>query len=148
MDRVCVEAEKEYESMYKFEGRRNLHQRSDETIAAAAVFTARHYKVKAIIALTVSGNSAQWLSRADCGVPIYALSPNLAVRKKLTLHRNVFPYPICQQDQSKEVIFTDVEKVLLEGKVLKSKDEILITFGEPFGTMGGSNTLKIIKLGL
>lgn len=148
MDRVCIEAEKEYESMYKFEGQTNLHQRADEAMAAAAVFTARHYSVSAIVALTVSGNSAQWLSRADCGVPIYALSPNLVVRRKLTLHRNVFPYPICQQNLSKEEIFTDLEKVLLEGKALKCKDEVLITFGEPFGTMGGSNTLKIIQLGV
>jgi pyruvate kinase len=147
MHRVCVEAEKEYESMHYIERRDFQHQHTDEAIAAAAVFTARHYAVKAIVAFTTSGNSAQWLSRADCRVPIYALSPNLIARRKLTLHRNVFPYPICQQDNTGEEIFRDMERVLLRSHVLVAGDAVLVTYGQPFGVQGGSNAMKIVKLG-
>ena len=147
MHRVCVEAEKEYEGMHYIERRDFQHQHTDEAVAAAAVFTARHYSVKAIVALTTSGNSAQWLSRADCRVPIYALSPNLIARRKLTLHRNVFPYPICQQDGTSDEIFQDMEKVLLASHVVEAGDEVLVTYGQPFGVQGGSNAMKVVKLG-
>ena len=148
MDRVCKEAEKEYESLHHIERRAHLHHRIDEAVAAAAVFTARHYDVKAIVALTTSGNSAQWLSRADCSVPIYALSPDVIARRKLTLHRNVFPFPILQQNRSRDQIFHDIESVLLGSTLVVAGDEVLVTFGEPFGTLGGTNSMKIVKIGV
>lgn len=148
MHRVCIEAEKEYASMHHFERRAHEHDRLDEAIAAAAVFTSRYYRVKAIVALTMSGNSAQWLSRADCYVPIYAMSPDLNARRKLTLHRNVFPFAIIQQDHSREQIFADIEHSLLQAQLVQSGDEVLVTYGEPFGTLGGTNSMKVIKIGM
>ena len=76
MHRVCVEAEKEYESLHRVRASARSFAHTDEAIAAAAIFTSQHLKVKAIAALTQSGNAAQWLSRADSSVPIYALSPD------------------------------------------------------------------------
>lgn len=146
MHRVCLEAEKEYESMHHIERRAHQHHRVDESIAAAAVFIARSYSVKAIVALTVSGNSAQWLSRADCAVPIYAMSPDLHARRKLTLHRNVFPFAICQQDRSRDEIFSDIESVMTSAQLVQTGDEVLVTYGEPFGTLGGTNSLKVIQI--
>ena len=148
MHRVCLEAEKEYEGMHLFERRAHLHSRVDEAMAAAAVFTSRHYPVKAIVALTVSGNSAQWLSRADCFVPIYAMSPDIFTRRKLTLHRNVFPFEIIQQDRSRDEIFADIEKILKRAALVDVGEEVLVTYGEPFGTLGGTNSLKVISIGM
>ncbi|OYZ01845.1 MAG: pyruvate kinase [Methylophilales bacterium 16-45-7] len=148
MHRVCLEAEKEYEGMHLFERRAHVHSRVDEAIAAAAVFTSRHYPVKAIVALTVSGNSAQWLSRADCFVPIYAMSPDIFTRRKLTLHRNVFPFEIIQQDRSRDEIFAEIEKILSRAELVQVGEEVLVTYGEPFCTLGGTNSLKVITIGI
>ena len=41
----------------------------------ATLFTASHMKVKAVAALTQTGSTALWMSRLNCGVPIYALTP-------------------------------------------------------------------------
>jgi pyruvate kinase len=49
--------------------------RIDQTISLAAIWTAHHLKVKAIAALTESGATALWMSRLNCGVPVYALTP-------------------------------------------------------------------------
>ncbi len=146
--RVCIEAEKEYGGFYQLERREtNRLQYTDEAIAAAAIFTAQHLDVKAIAALTQSGNAAQWLSRADSSVPIYALSPNKVARRKLTLHRNVFPFPIEQTDKNKEEILHEMEQVLLMNQAVQEGDTVLLTFGEPIGSPRGTNTLKIIKVG-
>lgn len=145
--RVCLEAEKEYEGLYPMDRRTKVSRHPDEAIALAAIFTARQLEVKAIAALTQSGNAAQWLSRADSHVPIYALSPNKVARRKLTLHRNVFAYPIEQDDKNKEEILREMEQVLLSHGAVAKGDTVLITFGEPIGSPRGTNTLKIIKIG-
>ncbi len=145
--RVCMEAEKEYESLQHIERRTHQLKQTDEAIAAAAIYTAQHLKVKAIAALTQSGNAAQWLSRADAEVPIYALSPEKIARRKLTLHRGVYPYPIQQENKNRDEILREMEQVLLQQKVVSLGDLVMLTFGEPIGSPGGTNTLKIVKIG-
>jgi len=145
--RVVIEAEKEYFSQQHVQKLDQVLIKTDEAIAAAAIYTAKHLKIKAIAALTQSGNAAQWLSRADAEVPIYALSPNKHARRKLTLHRGVYPYPIEQENKNRDEILRDMEQVLLQEKVVNAGDLVLLTFGEPIGSQGGTNTLKIIKIG-
>ncbi len=145
--RVCMEAEKEYESSLRTERRGHALHQTDEAVAAAAIFTAQHFNVKVIAALTQSGNAAQWLSRADSSVPIYALSPDKVARRKLTLHRNVFPYPIDQIGKDRDEILREMEQVLLSNQAVETGDNVLLTFGEPIGCPGGTNTLKIITIG-
>ena len=146
--RVVMEAEKEYLSQYHAQKVDQVFVRTDETIAAAAIYTAKHFKVKAIAALTQSGNAAQWLSRADAEVPIYALSPDKYARRKLTLHRGVYPYPISQDNKNRDEVLQEMEQVLLQQRVVSTGDLVLLTFGEPIGSPGGTNTLKIVKIGL
>ncbi len=145
--RVVMEAEKEYIIQYHAQKTDSVFLKTDETIAAAAIYTAKHFKVKAIAALTQSGNAAQWLSRADAEVPIYALSPDKYARRKLTLHRGVYPFPIEQANKHKEEILREMEQVLLQQKMVSLGDVVLLTFGEPIGSPGGTNTLKIVKIG-
>lgn len=145
--RVVMEAEKEYIIQYHAQKADPVFLKTDETIAAAAIYTAKHFKVKAIAALTQSGNAAQWLSRADAEVPIYALSPDKYARRKLTLHRGVYPFPIEQANKNKDEILREMEQVLLQQKMVSLGDVVLLTFGEPIGSPGGTNTLKIVKIG-
>lgn len=145
--RVVMEAEKEYYSQYRFQKLDQVFIKTDEALAAAAIYTAQHLKVKAIAALTQSGNAAQWLSRADAEVPIYALSPDKLARRKLTLHRGVYPYPIEQENKDIDEILQEMEQVLLQQKVVNEGDLVLFTFGEPIGSLGGTNTLKIVRIG-
>ena len=145
--RVVMEAEKEYINQYHAQKTNQVFLKTDETIAAAAIYTAKHLKVKAIAALTQSGNAAQWLSRADAEVPIYALSPDKYARRKLTLHRGVYPFPIEQATKNRDEILQEMEQVLLQQKMVVPGDLVLLTFGEPIGSPGGTNTLKIIKIG-
>ncbi len=72
----------------------------------------------------------------------------MIARRKLTLHRNVFPFPILQQNRSRDQIFHDIESVLLGSTLVVAGDEVLVTFGEPFGTLGGTNSMKIVKIGV
>lgn len=147
MHRVCLEAEKEYYGQPLNQRMTQETHRIDESIALAAIHTARYLKVKAIAALTQSGTSAQWLSRADTLVPIYALSPEKVARRKLTLYRGVYAYPIDQAGKERDDILREMENILLHNNVISNGDLVLLTFGEPIGTAGGTNTMKILKIG-
>jgi len=147
MHRVCVQAEKEYYAQRIDQRFDETFDRVDEAIAMAAIFAARHFQIKAIAALTQSGASAQWLSRAHTLVPIYALSPEKTARRKLTLYRGVYPYPVEQEGKTRDDILHEMEQVLLSNGVVQKGDLVLLTFGEPITTAGRTNTMKIIKVG-
>ncbi|HQR50539.1 MAG TPA: pyruvate kinase [Methylophilaceae bacterium] len=147
MDRVCREAEKDFDSQnFKAKASKEF-LRIDESIAMAAVHVAQHLKVKAIAALTESGTAVMWLSRANTLVPIYALASKKETRRKLTLFRGVYPYPFEQSTNDRDQILHDAEDELRMRGAVKDGDLILLTIGEPVGVSGGTNTLKIVKVG-
>jgi pyruvate kinase len=113
----------------------------------AALFTAYHLKVKAIAALTESGSTALWMSRLNCGVPIYALTSQTATRYRTTLFRDTYPLIVKYVGQDREELLQEAEAVLVANGAVKDGDIIVITIGEPIGKSGGTNTMKIVKVG-
>jgi pyruvate kinase len=149
MHRVCLEAEKDFDSQFMLEQRsyRGEFVRIDQSIAMAAVHVAAHLNVKAIASLTQSGSSVMWLSRSNTQVPIYALSSEKDTRRKLTLFRGVYPFPFEQNTDDRDQILFEAEEELRRRGAAKDGDLILLTIGEPIGKSGGTNTLKIVKVG-
>lgn len=149
MHRVCYEAEKDFDSQHLQEQRLpRQFERIDQAIAMSAVHVAAHLnKVKAIASLTQSGTSVMWLSRSNTLVPIYALSSEKVTRRKLTLFRGVYPYPFEQNTEDRDQILHDAEEELRARGAVEDGDLILLTIGEPIGKSGGTNTLKIVKVG-
>jgi pyruvate kinase len=119
----------------------------DQSIAMAALFTAYHLKVKAIAALTESGSTALWMSRINCGVPIYALTSQTATRYRCALFRDVYPLIVRYIGHDREELLEEAENVLVKNGVVQKGDLIVLTIGEPIGKAGGTNTMKIVKVG-
>jgi pyruvate kinase len=112
----------------------------------AALFTAFHLKVKAIASLTQSGSTALWMSRHNCGCPIYALTPEVASQRKMALYRNVRPLYF-EQSEDRDAVLRSAEDLLLAKGQVQLGDLIVLTVGEPMGKSGGTNTMKIVKVG-
>jgi pyruvate kinase len=145
--RVCIEAEKEYDTLPSHQRAPDKFEQLDESIAMAAVYTAQRFNIKAIAALTQSGSTAKWMSRTNTAVPIFALSPLSATRRKLKLYRGVYPCPYeIDSQESAEVMAYVEQEVLRQGRVNEA-DLILITIGEPIGKAGSTNAMKIVKVG-
>ncbi len=145
--RVCVEAEKEYAETLLRQRAYDRFEKLDESIAMAAVYTAQHYQIKAIVALTQSGSTAKWMSRANTNVPIYALSPLSTTRRKLKLYRGVYPCPMENKSVHSDEILAYAEDEVVRQGGANIDDMILITIGEPIGKAGSTNTMKIVKVG-
>jgi pyruvate kinase len=147
MARICVEAEQTQPLNLEQDFLNRVFTRVDQSIAMAALFTAYHLKVKAIASLTESGSTALWMSRLNCGVPIYALTSQTGTRYKCALFRDVYPLMVKYVGHDREELLREAEKVLFENKVVQEGDLIVLTIGEPIGKAGGTNTMKIVKVG-
>jgi pyruvate kinase len=147
MNRICVEAEKSHVVTLDREFLDRVFQRVDQSIAMAALFTAYHLKVKAIAALTESGSTALWMSRLNCGVPIYALTSQTSTRYRSTLFRGVFPLIVRYFGHDSEELLHEAESVLVKSGAAQEGDLIVVTIGEPIGKSGGTNTMKIVRVG-
>ena len=147
MARVCLEAEKSAEVTLEREFLNRVFTSIDQSIAMAAIWTAHHLKVKAIAALTQTGSTALGMSRLNSGVPIYALTPEPQAQTKMTLFRQVYPLLMAEQHTNRDVLLYDAEQLLIQEGVVLKGDLMAITIGEPIGASGGTNTLKIVRVG-
>jgi pyruvate kinase len=147
MSRICIEAEKSQPVHLDREFLDRVFTRIDQSIAMAALFTAVHLKVKAIAALTESGSTALWMSRLNCGVPIYALTSQTSTRYRVSLFRDVSPLTVTYQGHDRDALLEEAEAVLVKNGVVAKGDLIVVSFGEPIGASGGTNTMKIVKVG-
>jgi pyruvate kinase len=146
MAAICAEAEKSYEVEIDKDFLNHTFKRVDQSVANGALFTAWHLRAKAIAALTDSGSTALWMSRHNIDLPIYALTPNLGTRRRLSLFRNVQPFYL-EQGDNRDVVLAAAEDLLLQSGVVQRGELIVLTIGEPMGQPGGTNTLKIVKVG-
>lgn len=148
MHRVCIEAEKETEQEFNSKKLDNAVTRVDESVALAAIFTATHLdNVKAIAALTQSGSTCLWMSRVSTAVPIYALTPETTTRRKVTLYRGVYPINFKVETKDRDTLLIEAEEELRRRGAVREGDLIVLTIGEPIGEAGGTNTMKIVKVG-
>lgn len=147
MARICLEAEKQ-ESQPTVERQTQMPvDRIETAVARAVIHTSHHLPVKAVAALTQSGTTALLISRADTHVPIYAMTPTPETQQRVTLYRGVYPLAFHHAHLEPEAVITEAEALLLKQGVVKPGDLMLLTMGEPIGKAGGTNTMKILRVG-
>ncbi len=147
MARICLEAEKSVLITLDREFLDRTFSRIDQSIAMSALFAAYHLNVKAVAALTSSGSTALWMSRLNCGIPIFALTPEPASQSRMTLYREVFPLLLRDGHQDRDGLRYDAEQRLVEAGVVEKGDLIVLTYGDDRGVTGGTNTLNIVRVG-
>jgi pyruvate kinase len=119
--------------------------RIDQSIAMGALFTAYHLGAKAIVAMTDSGSTGLWMSRHRIHIPIYALTPKIATQRKMALYRNVRPL-LMDTSADRDTALAQAEKHLKSRGIVQTGDVYAITCGEPMGSPGGTNMLKVCKV--
>ncbi len=147
MDRVCREAEKEDEAVFSMHRMSNHFERVDEAIAMAVMYSANHLPVRAIASLTESGSTPLWMSRISSAVPIYALTPHVETRRKVTLYRGVYPVGFSLTSTDPERIMTEAIDELRRRGAVRDGDLVILSIGEPLAKPGGTNTMKIVRAG-
>ncbi|MGD9842054.1 MAG: pyruvate kinase [Steroidobacteraceae bacterium] len=122
--------------------------RPDEAISMAVMYTANHLDVKAIIALTESGNTARWMSRIRSDIPIYAFTRHEGTRRRVTLYRGVYPVSFDIVHTSSHLVYPAIFKLLLDQKIVSDGDKVILTGGELSGVSGKTNSMTILQVHL
>ena len=146
MAQICVEAEKSDPVQLDRDFMDRTFTRIDQSIAMATLFTAYHLRVKAIASLTESGSTALWMSRHNCGCPIFAITPKVETQRRMALLRNVTSL-FLEQSSDRDDVLRAAEDLLLAQSFVQRGDLIVLTIGEPMGKSGGTNTMKIVRVG-
>nr|WP_322014996.1 pyruvate kinase [Paraburkholderia sp. J12] len=146
MAAICLEAEKSEQSELDKDFLDRTFTRIDQSIAMGALFTAYHLGAKAIVALTESGSTALWMSRHWTHVPIFALTPRQGSERAMSLYRNVTPLHLDTSSDRDTALQQAIEVVVSKGYASHG-DMVVLTVGEPMGQPGGTNTLKIVRVG-
>jgi pyruvate kinase len=150
MARICCDAEQQQQSLVSRHRLDCNFVFIDEAIAMATMYSANHLHVKAIAALTESGSTPLWMSRISSGIPIYSLSSTIETRRRVTLYRGVYPisFDIAHIKNSNEMVVTQaVIEELRRQNAVTDGDLVIITKGDVAGVCGGTNTMKIVRVG-
>ena len=145
MAAICHEAEKSDACRLDTDFVNAVFSRIDQSIAYGALFTAYHLRAAAIVTLTESGATALWMSRHNIDIPILALSPSLATRRRLALFRNARAFALAP-GQGRAEVLASVERLLLDQGLVRAGDTVVLSWGEPMGQAGGTNALKIMRI--
>jgi pyruvate kinase len=148
MARICRNAEQQAAALRSQHRIDSVFKQVDEAIAMAAMYTANHLGVRAIAALTESGSTALWMSRISSGIPIYSLSTHERTNRKVSLYRgvNAVEFPEIPNNDHLMANHAAIEVLKREGVVTEG-DLVIITKGDLMGAGGGTNAMKIVKVG-
>jgi pyruvate kinase len=147
MDRICAGAERQRKPSTA-ERRINMRfKRADEAIAKATMYTANSLGVKAIAALTESGATPLWMSRISSGIPIFAMTRIVETRRKVTLYRGVYPVSFDVTTPDHATVNKEAIEELMRRGAVRDGDLVIITKGDLMGVHGGTNAMKIIRVG-
>jgi pyruvate kinase len=113
-----------------------------EAVAHASVDTATDLSAAAIVAPTVSGQTARTIARFRPRCPIVAVTPSPVTQRQLMLVWGVYPILAPRSDSTDQVINDAVEAAQQHGDVNEG-DTIVITGGSVGYGVGTTNLMKV-----
>lgn len=118
----------------------------EEAIAMSTMYAANHLNgVKAIIAMTESGRTTRIMSRISSGLPIFSMSRHEKTLNQTALYRGVTPV-YCSSHTDGITAANEAVNRLRDKGYLVSGDLVLVTQGDQMGTIGSTNTCRILEV--
>ena len=119
-------------------------QSSSDAIAKAAVQLSANLKKEALVAFTISGFSAQAISRYRPKEKIYAVSHSLKTHRRLSLVWGVHPlFTMKEINNPSKLLNAFVKKLIDEDKLNKNR-QYVITMGDAGGKKGATNIIRLL----
>lgn len=147
MDRLVREAEKETLSRARVPGQDEGGDPSiPEAMCAAATGAAARTGATVIVAFSESGATARVLSKQRPASPIVAFTPSETIQRRMALYWGVLPRTMPRlQNQDERV--QEVEQRLRAEKLVDEGQRIVLLSGTVAGQVGGTNVMKLHKVG-
>ncbi|MDR1126498.1 MAG: pyruvate kinase [Treponema sp.] len=149
MDKIArtVEASTAYEAAL---AHRREHRPPDseigQVIAQAAVLTADNIDAACIITPTMSGRTAQLVSKRRPRRPILAATSSEKVRRRILFYWGVAPIAVRKEDDS-EAMIQGVIAAAIKSGFAENADKVVVVAGLPVNSPIATNTIRIHVIG-
>jgi pyruvate kinase len=114
-------------------------------ISHAARTIANSVDVTAIVAFTQSGYTARLVSKDRPPVPIFALTPEPHIARRMALYWGVTPL-LCPSIDRLDDLTDYMIRLLLENNCVQPGARVVMTGGHPLAARGATNFLKIVEI--
>ena len=114
-------------------------------ISHATCTTASDLGAAAIITVTMSGFTADMISRYKPACPIIGCSVNPRVCRQLNLAWGVRPLLI-HKEETADDLFEEATKEAKKAGLIKDGDIVVLTAGVPLGVAGKTNMIRVIEI--
>lgn len=123
----------------------SLANTANDAITAAACQVATTIGAKAIVNFTTTGTTVLRTARERPPQKIIGLTPNMATARRLALSYGVTPIATQSWETLSQMVKDAVDKAKDKNMAQKG-DYIVITAGEPFGTTGKTNIMRLAEV--
>ena len=144
MHRIAVATEKRHPKATHTLDR--LPETTGGAIARAAAEVGAIVKAKALVAFTMSGETARRLARYRSPIPLLAFTSNPKARGQLALTWGVETFEVPFVHHTDDMV-RQVEAALLSMGRCQKGDKVVIVAGSPPGTPGTTNNLRVHTIG-
>lgn len=131
----------------RFSSRRMESDRNiAEAIAHATVTTAHDLDAKAIITVSLGGQTARLISKYRPACPIIGCTMSEVVCRQMNMSWGVIPFIIDEKTNTDDLFAAAVEAAE-QHQLVRDGDLVAITAGVPLGVSGTTNLMKVEKIG-
>ncbi|MFX0095696.1 MAG: pyruvate kinase [Candidatus Hodarchaeota archaeon] len=116
-----------------------------EILGQAATIASRQLDIDAILAITLTGNSARLIAKYRPSKPVIAATSSLLTARQLNLTWGVIPMIIDINRSTDSVIFAAVQKAA-QLRLLRSDQTVLIISGSLLGIPAPTNLMQVLKV--
>jgi len=115
-------------------------------ISHATVTTSHDLRAAAILTVSMSGNTAQNVTKYRPTCPIIACTPDSVVQRQLKLNWGVIPL-LTEEETDTTALFNHAVEAAMEAGHIQEGELVVLTAGVPVGHSGTTNLLKVHVVG-
>jgi len=147
MSKIAERIEKSIDYRQRFrQGEYRSEPSITNAISHATVTTSHDLRASAIVTVSMSGNTAQNVTKYRPTCPIIACTPDMVVQRQLKLNWGIIPL-LTQEETETNALFNHAIDAALEAGHIEEGELIVLTAGVPVGHSGTTNLLKVHVVG-
>ncbi len=127
--------------------RARSHMGGEEAVARSVCSSAESLQASLIVAHTLSGQTARLMSRSRPSTPIVALTPSERTLHRLSIAWGVESLLIPGHEEDLMEAICRGDRELLKAGLAQQGDMVIVSAGVPAGKSGGTNMMKIHRVG-
>ena len=113
-------------------------------VAQAAVKLADDIDAAALVVFTATGNTAVRVARERPQLPFIVLTPEQDVQRRLSMLWGARSF--LQAETDYETAVQEARQLVLDNKIGRAGEQIIVVAGIPFGKSGSTNSMRVVDL--